>query len=142
MLRSYILSFHVISVMFWMAGMLYLPRLFVYHADADIGSELSETLKVMEKRLLRIIVNPSMIASWIFGLILLVMSPFLLKETWVIIKIVFILLMSAAHGFFSRWRKEFENDKRVRPARFYRIANEIPAVLLIPIVFLAIVKPF
>jgi len=137
---AWIKALHIIAVMAWMAGMLYLPRLFVYHADAKPGSELSETLKVMERRLLRAIINPAMIAAFVLGGLLLTVQDF--GRGWIWVKLALVLAMGALHGAFSRWRKDFAEDRNTRPARFYRIANEVPTVLLIAIVVLAVVKPF
>ncbi len=137
---AWIKALHIIAVIAWMAGMLYLPRLFVYHADAKPGSELSETLKVMERRLLRAIVNPAMIAVFVLGGLMLPMQDW--SHKWLYVKLALVLAMSALHGLFARWRKDFAADRNTRPARFYRIANEIPAVLLIAIVLLAVIKPF
>lgn len=136
----WIKALHIISVMAWMAGMLYLPRLFVYHADAKPGSELSETLKVMERRLLRAIINPAMFAAFLFGGLLLVVQDW--SQGWLHAKIVLVLVMGAIHGALSRWRRDFAADRNTRPARFYRIANEAPTVVLIAIVILVVVKPF
>ena len=132
---------HVIAVITWMAGMLYLPRLFVYHTEAKPGSESSERFKVMERRLLKGIINPSMIAVWILGLTLAWISQAYL-QTWFQIKFVLVLALSGIHGFLvARWR-DFANDRNTRSARFYRIINEVPAVLMVLIVILAVVKPF
>jgi protoporphyrinogen IX oxidase len=125
-----------------MAGMAYLPRLFVYHADAAPGSDKSETFKVMERRLLRGIVNPAMIATFFFGLLMLVLNPALLSDHWMQAKLVLIVVMAGLHGMFSRWRKDFERDENTKDARFYRIVNEAPPVLVIFIVLLAVAKPF
>jgi len=135
-------SLHIISVMAWMAGMLYLPRLFVYHCDAPPGSDKSETFKIMERRLLRAIINPAMIASFLFG-ILLLLTPGIVDWAawWVYVKLALVLAMTAVHGFFARWRKDFEFDRNTRPAKFYRIANEAPTLLMIVIVILVVVKP-
>jgi len=138
----WILAGHVIAMVAWMAGMFYLPRLFVYHAGATAGSELSETLKIMERRLLRIIINPAMGLTWVFGLIMLYANPVLLSEGWLHVKLTAVLILSALHGLFSRHRKQFLADKNVHPARYYRILNEIPTVLLILIVVMVIVRPF
>lgn len=135
-------ALHIISVIFWMAGMAYLPRLFVYHAEAEPGSEKSETFKVMERRLLRGIINPAMIATFTFGGLMLWANPTLLSQGWMHAKLFLIFVMSALHGFFARWRKDFDADRNRRPARFYRIVNEAPPVLVVFIVMLAIVKPF
>lgn len=139
----WIKALHIISVMAWMAGMLYLPRLFVYHADAVPGSVQSETFKVMERRLLRAIINPAMIASFVFG-IMLAATPGLVDWSagWIWVKLAAVIGLSAAHGYFSRWRREFAEDRNRRPAGFYRKVNEIPTVLLIVIVVMVAVKPF
>ena len=135
-------ALHMISVMAWMAGMLYLPRLFVYHCDAEMGSELSETLKVMERRLLRLIINPAMISSWVFGLTMLAASGDVLwSQPWMIIKLVCVVLMSIAHGEMAKWRKDFEADRNTRLQKFYRIANEVPTILMVVIIIMAVVQP-
>ncbi|MBX3494789.1 MAG: protoporphyrinogen oxidase HemJ [Parvibaculum sp.] len=138
----WIKALHIISVIFWMAGMAYLPRLFVYHAEAAPGSDKSETFKIMERRLLRGIVNPAMIATFVFGIAMLALNPGLLWDLWMQVKLVLILVMSGLHGAFSRWRKDFERDENRRDARFYRIVNEAPPLLVIFIVLLAVAKPF
>jgi putative membrane protein len=134
-------SLHVVAVIAWMAGMLYLPRLFIYHCDAPKGSPQSETFKIMERRLLRAILNPAMILAWILGLVMAWMNGWW-GEGWFIAKLVLVTALSAVHGLFSRWRRDFEADRNVRPARFYRIWNEVPTVLMIGIVFLVVMKPF
>jgi protoporphyrinogen IX oxidase len=140
-LYDWLKAFHVVAVIAWMAGMLYLPRLFVYHCDAEKGSKQSETFKVMEQRLLRIIINPAMVVTWVLGL-WLVWEAGWLAAHWLQAKLVLVVGMSALHGFFSRWVRDFAGDRNVRPARFYRAVNEVPTVLMIAIVILAIVKPF
>lgn len=135
-------ALHVISVIFWMAGMAYLPRLFVYHAEAAAGSDKSETFKVMERRLLRGIINPAMVATFLFGGLMLWANPTLLSTPWMHAKLTLVLVMAGLHGFFSRWRRDFEADRNRRPARFYRIVNEAPPVLVVFIVILVIVRPF
>ena len=132
---------HVISVMAWMAGLFYLPRLFVYHAEAQPGSEFSETLKVMERRLLRAIMNPAMISSWILGVILLIERD-AFDEGWVHVKLLCVVAMTVAHMFMVRWRKDFLNDNNTRSHQFYRFANEVPTVLMIVIIIMAVVEPF
>jgi putative membrane protein len=141
--RQIVTALHVISVIAWMAGMLYLPRLFVYHADTQTGSDKSETFKVMERRLLRGIINPAMIATWVFGLTL-VFTPGVVdwSRAYPWVKAAAVIAMSALHGNLSRWRKDFEADRNRRPARFYRFVNEVPTVLMILIVVMIIVKPF
>jgi putative membrane protein len=121
--------------------MLYLPRLYVYHCDAEPGSDKSETFKVMERRLLRGIMGPAMILAWIFGLVLLYLSE-AWTEGWMIAKGVLIIAMTVVHHYYALWRKDFEADRNERPAKFYRIANEVPTVLMIGIVILVIVQPF
>lgn len=139
---AWIKALHLISVIAWLAGMLYLPRLFAYHVDAEPGSRQSETFKVMERRLLRVIINPAMGLAWLFGLLLLA-TPGVVDWSagWIYVKLVSVLALSALHGFFARWRKDFEAERNHRPARFYRIANEVPTVLMIVIVIMVIVRP-
>lgn len=135
---------HVSAIIAWMAGMLYLPRLYVYHCEVPRGSAESERFKVMERRLLKQIVNPAMMAAWTFG-VLLVLTPRVIDWThdhWWHVKLASVLLLSAFHGNLVRWRRDFLEDRNTRPARFYRIANEVPTVLLLVIVFMVIVKPF
>lgn len=140
-LYDWLKALHVIAIVAWMAGMLYLPRLFVYHADAKPGSEMSETFKVMERRLLRAIINPAMTATWVLGLSMAWIGE-LWGQHWFQAKVVLVVIMSALHGFLSRWRRDFAADANRHSARFYRIVNEVPTLLLIGIVILVIVKPF
>ena len=137
----WIKAFHIISVIAWMAGMLYLPRLFVYHADAKVGSELSETLKLMERRLVRAIINPAMIASFIFGIWMLYLMPTFLEESWMQWKLFALVGLTGIHGALSRWRRFFERDANMLSSRFYRIINEVPTALLIVTVLLVVIKP-
>ena len=138
---EWIKALHVIAVISWMAGMLYLPRLFVYHCEAEIGSKQSETFKVMERRLLKAIINPAMIVTWLAGLYL-AWSGHWLSSGWLHGKLALVILLTAVHGFFSRWVKDFGSDRNLRSQKFYRIINEIPAILMAGIVILAVVKPF
>ena len=138
---AWIKAFHVIAVIAWMAGMLYLPRLFVYHCEAPAGSPQSEMLKVMERKLLRVIVNPAMIAVWGLGLALAYVTG-AYADTWLQVKFVLVVAMSGLHGFFAATVKRFARDANKRPQRFYRIINEVPMVLIIAIVILVVVKPF
>lgn len=138
----WILALHVISVIAWMAGMLYLPRLFVYHVDAPKGSQQSETFKIMEKKLLRVIINPAMGATFFFGILMLMANPTLLEAPWMHMKLASVLLLSGLHGFFAKTVKIFARDENTRPAKFYRIINEIPAALMAIIVIMVIVRPF
>ena len=134
-------SLHVISVIAWMAGLLYLPRLMVYHADSVVGSEKSETFKVMERRLLRGIATPAMIGSWVFGL----WMAWLIGawgDGWFHAKLACVLALSAYHGVLARYARVFADDRNQRPARFFRVINEVPTLFLIAIVILVIVKPF
>jgi putative membrane protein len=135
-------ALHIIAMVAWMAGMFYLPRLYAYHADAQAGSEISETFKLMENRLLRIIINPAMIATWLFGLILMFGFINLGTAGWLHAKLVLVIGLTVFHIMLARWRKDFAADRNTRSSRFYRIANEVPTLLLIIIVFLAVVKPF
>jgi protoporphyrinogen IX oxidase len=143
---EWVKAFHIITVIAWMAGMLYLPRLYVYHCDAAPGSVQSETFKVMERRLLRAIVNPAMIATWVLGLWLAWLGPDAhygwFTSGWLQVKIVLVVAMSALHGMLARWRRDFAADRNHHSAKFYRVVNEVPSVLLIAIVILAVVKPF
>ena len=132
---------HIFAVISWVAGMLYLPRLFVYHSASEPGSEQSETFKVMEGRLLRIIVNPAMVATWVLGL-WLAWTTGAYASGWFHAKLVLVVAMSGLHGMLSRWTRDFAADQNRHSQKFYRIINEVPAVLLIGIVILAVVKPF
>lgn len=142
MLYLYVKALHIIAAVSWMAGLLYLPRLFVYHADTDIGSVRAETFKVMERRLLKAIMNPAMIATFGFGIWMLYLNPSLLLEVWMHVKIVCVLAMAGCHGVFGRIRRQLENDQTPYSSKAYRIWNEVPTVLLIVIVIMAVVEPF
>ncbi len=141
-LYPWIKALHIVSVIAWMAGLLYLPRLFVYHADARIGSDAAETFKVMERRLLRGIMNPAMVATYLFG-ILLAATPGVVDwaREWIYIKLVAVAALTLIHHRLALWRRDFAADANRRPARFYRIVNEIPTALLILIVVMVVVKP-
>jgi putative membrane protein len=143
MFLAYIKAFHIIAVIAWMAGLLYLPRLFVYHAMSKTGSEQSETFKVMERRLLRYITTPAMLAAWIFGLIL-AFSPLVdwSKDGWFHAKLLLVVVLSGFNGLLAKWTKDFAADRNTRSPRFYRIVNEVPTVLMILIVILVVVRPF
>ena len=134
-------SLHIISVISWMVGLLYLPRLFVYHADAITGSVQAETFKVMERRLLKAIMTPAMIASFIFGFWMLALNLELLTEPWFHVKLVVVFLMAGVHGRFSKMRRRLENDEKPLSSKAYRIWNEVPTVLMIIIVVMAVAKP-
>jgi putative membrane protein len=142
----WILAFHIIAVIAWMAGMLYLPRLFVYHCAAETGSVQSETFKVMERRLLRGIINPAMVLTLALGLWLAWFGPDSrygwFASGWLQAKMVLVLTMLAMHGLFARWVKAFALDQNRHSARFYRIINEVPTVIMIAIVLLVVLKPF
>ncbi|WP_073627952.1 protoporphyrinogen oxidase HemJ [Pseudoxanthobacter soli] len=133
-------TLHIVSVVAWMAAMFYLPRLMVYHVAAERGSVQSETFKVMERRLLKLICNPAMISTWIFGLLLAWQGGFF-ADGWLHAKLALVLVLSGLHGFLSRCVKDFAADRNRRSARFYRIINEVPTVLLLLIVILVIFKP-
>ena len=143
MLLAYVKAFHIIAVIAWMAGILYLPRLFVYHTASKAGSEQSETFKIMERRLLRAIITPAMLAAWIFGLIL-AFSPLIdwSRDGWFHVKLVLVVILSGFTGVLARWTKDFAADRNTHSERFYRIANEVPTLLMIVIVILAVVRPF
>jgi protoporphyrinogen IX oxidase len=134
-------ALHIIGVIAWMAGMLYLPRLFVYHAAAKPGSELSETFKIMERRLLNFIMMPAMMVTWIVGIVLLLQGEWI-GAGWLHAKLVAVVIMTVLHGLFAHWVNEFRFDRNRHSHKFYRIINEIPTALLIVIVVLAAVKPF
>jgi putative membrane protein len=140
-LYPWIKAVHVMAVISWMAGMLYLPRLFVYHCEAEAGSKQSETFKVMERRLLRGIINPSMVVTWGLGLWLAYDSG-LWADHWLQLKVVFVAILSGIHGMLVRWTRDFAADRNQHTQRFYRIINEIPALLMVGIVILVVVKPF
>jgi len=136
-------SFHIISVVAWMAGLLYMPRLFVYHADAPVGSPMAETFKVMERRLLRGIMNPAMMGAYIFGLALLSIPGIVdWHAGWIYAKLTLVAGLTVFHHLLGYWRKDFAADRNRRPARFYRMVNELPTLALIAIVILVVVKPF
>ena len=137
----WIKALHIVAVISWMAGMLYLPRLFVYHADAAAGSEQSETFKVMEHRLLNFIMTPAMAVTWLAGIVLLLQGRWF-TAGWFQAKFVLVLAMTVLHAMMSQWVRYFRLDRNRHPAKVYRIVNEIPTVLMIIIVILAAVKPF
>jgi len=143
---EWIKALHIIAVIAWMAGMLYLPRLFVYHCAAETGSVQSETFKVMERRLLRAIINPAMIATWVFGLWLAWLGPDSrygwFASGWLWAKIILVLGLSAVHGLLARWMKDFAHDRNRHSQRFFRVINEVPTILMILIVLLVVLKPF
>lgn len=143
MLYLWVKALHVISIIAWMAGLLYLPRLFVYHTQAKPGSETSETLKVMERRLLRAIMNPAMIAAYVFGITMIALDLSIFRQGgWLHAKLAFVVGLTIVHMMMARWRRDFAEDRNSRPQSFYRIANEVPTVLMIGIVIFVIVKPF
>jgi putative membrane protein len=136
-------AFHIIAMVAWMAGMLYLPRLFVYHCETAPGSAESERFKTMERRLLRAIINPAMIAVWILGLTLSFLpATDAWHQGWFHVKLALVVAMSGVHGLYASWVKQFARDTNRHSARFYRVWNEVPSLLLVFIVILAVVKPF
>jgi putative membrane protein len=137
----WIKAFHIIAVIAWMAGLLYLPRLFVYHCGAEPGSMQSETFKVMERRLLKAIINPAMILTWLLGLWLVWAGGFV-SAGWLELKVLLVVLLSGLHGFFARWVRDFAADRNPRSEKFYRVINELPTLLMIGIVILVVLKPF
>jgi len=140
-MELWIKALHIIAVIAWMAGMLYLPRLFVYHADAPVDSATSETFKVMERRLLKAIINPAMVVVFLTGLYLAYLTGYW-QSPWLHVKFILALILGALHGYFARYVRLFANDSNLRPARFFRILNEAPTVLMILIVLLVVLKPF
>jgi putative membrane protein len=141
-LYDWIKALHVVSVIAWMAGMMYLPRLFVYHADAPVGSDKSETFKLMERRLYRGITTPAMIATWVFGLTMVSQGLIDWGQVWPWVKAAMVLALSGIHGFYGRLLRDFANDRNTRPAKFFRQINEIPFLIAIVIVVMVIVRPF
>lgn len=140
---EWVRALHLISVIFWMAGLLYLPRLFVYHSSAIAGGELDTTLKLQEHRLLKIIMNPAMIAAFIFGAVLIYMRRDAFDgQIWLYLKLALVFLLIGYHGFLSKTRKLFESDQRPKSEKFFRMINEIPAIVTIGIVLLAVIEPF
>lgn len=135
-------AIHLIAVISWMAGLFYLPRLFVYHTASRIKSEQSETFKIMERKLLRVIMNPAMIITWIIGALMLWANDILLEQGWMHAKLTGVVLITGFHHALIKWRKELERDERKHSENFFRIANEIPTLLLIFIVIMVIVRPF
>jgi len=140
----YLKSFHVIAAFAWMAGLFYLPRLYIYHAQVGVGTPQSETFKVMERRLLKAIMNPAMIVTVGFGLWLAFVTDYIdwRHAPWLHLKIALVVGLLVIHGFLAKWRKDFEDDRIPHSTRFFRIINEVPTLLLIGIVLLVIVKPF
>jgi putative membrane protein len=141
MLYLWIKALHLIAVISWMAGMLYLPRLFVYHAAAAPGSETSETFKVMERRLYKFIMAPAMIVTWLAGLVLVLQGGWL-GAGWFHAKLALVIVMTVMHGLLGHWANDFAFDRNRHSQKFFRIANEVPTLLLIAIVILVTVKPF
>jgi putative membrane protein len=139
---EWIKALHVIAVIAWMAGMLYLPRLYVYHAAAKTGSAQSETFKIMERRLLRRIINPAMLATYFFGIWMLIRNPGLLHQHFMQVKLAMVLLMQIVHALLARYRRHFAEDRNIHSARFYRILNEVPALLIVVIIIMIIVRPW
>jgi putative membrane protein len=138
---AWIKAFHIIALIAWMAGMLYLPRLFVYHCLAEPGSKQSETFKLMERRLLTAITTPAMVVTWLLGL-WLAWSGGWYASAWLQAKVVLAVALTALHGFFVRWTRDFAADRNRYSQKFYRIINEVPTVLMIAIVLLVVLKPF
>lgn len=135
-------AFHLIAVMSWMAGLLYLPRLYVYHAMVEPGSARAETFALMERRLLKAIMNPAMIITFALGVWMVLLVPELLQEGWFHAKILLVLAMAGVHGKFAVMRKNFERGANIRSDKYYRVWNEVPTVLMIAIVILVVVQPF
>lgn len=141
MMELIVKAFHVVAVISWMAGLLYLPRLFVYHAGVPVGSETAKLLGVMEARLYRFIMRPALIAVWLSGL-WLAWQSFAFRGGWLHVKLLLVLVMTAHHGLQGRWLRAFAEGKMDKSSRFFRIQNEVPTLLMIGIVILVIIKPF
>jgi putative membrane protein len=141
MLYEILKALHIVAVIAWMAGLLYLPRLFVYHADTEKGSQQSETFKTMERRLYRGIMEPAMGMVWLFGLALVWKGEWWLAGWWHA-KMLLVIALTVVHQLYNRWRKDFEADRNTKPARYFRWWNEVPTLLMICIVFLVVLKPF
>lgn len=137
---EWIKAAHIIAVIAWMAGMLYLPRLFVYHCEAEPSSKQSETFKIMERRLLKAIINPAMVVTWLAGLYL-AWAGHWFSAGWLHAKLFLVLVLSGVHGVFVRWVKNFAADRNQYSQKFYRFINEVPTLLMIGIVILVVVKP-
>ena len=139
----WIKALHIISVIAWMAGLLYLPRLFVYHVDAAVGSELSETLKIMERRLLKLIMNPAMIFSFLFGTVLLLdLNRDVWQDSWLYYKLILVFCLLSTHIAMAKWQRNFVNNKNTQSKNFFRFLNEVPTILMIGIVILVTLRPF
>jgi putative membrane protein len=138
----WIKALHVVAVIAWMAGQLYLPRLFVYHAQAEVGSPTSETFKVMEAKLYRFIMTPAMVVAWVCGLSMIALDPSLLASGWLYVKLLFVVALTVIHFLMNRWRGDFARDANRRSQKFFRIANELPTLAMIVIVIMVIVRPF
>jgi putative membrane protein len=141
MLYLWLKALHIMSVIAWMAALFYLPRLFVYHAETETGTQQSETFKIMERRLLKAIMTPAMIASWVFGLWVAYEGGFF-RDGWFHAKLALVLVMSGYHGYLARCVRAFADDRNTRSHRHYRIVNEVPTVLMVVIVILVVIKPF
>ena len=139
MIFNILKTIHIFSVIAWMAGLLYLPRIFMYHADEKISKDTSETFKVMERKLFKIIMTPAFIFTWLSGLSML---HYLGVDNWLLLKIFFVILLTIYHFFCWKWLKNFENDNNKKKTKFFRFTNEIPAVFLIVIIILVVFKPF
>ena len=135
-------ALHILSVISWMVGLLYLPRLFVYHSQAQVGSVQAETFKVMERKLLKVIMTPAMIASFIFGVWMIALNHSIIFENWFQLKFIAVLAMAGCHGKFSQMQRKLEDDFRPLSSKTYRVWNEVPTVLMIIIIFMAVLKPF
>jgi len=139
----WIKAFHIISVIAWMAGLLYLPRLFVYHTECDVGSQQSETFKTMERRLFRVIMNPAMILSLGFGIVLLLnLDNSVWSEVWIYVKLVCVVGLLGSHMMMGAWRRAFADNRNSRPQSFYRTMNEVPTFLMVAVVIFVVVRPF
>jgi putative membrane protein len=142
MMYLWIKALHILAIISWMAGLLYLPRLYVYHAMVETGSARDMTFQLMERRLLKAIMNPAMIASFLFGFWMVLLNPDLLSQGWFHIKLASVLLLAGVHGKFAVMRKAFAEGRANRSDRYYRVWNEVPTVLMIIIVIMVVIQPF
>jgi putative membrane protein len=135
-------ALHVIAVISWMAGMLYLPRLFVYHTETEKGSTEEARFRMMELRLYRFIMTPAMLATWVFGIAMIAQNPGYMTQGWLHVKLLLVLILTGVHGYFGKLRRDFAEDRNTHGVRFYKVINEMPTLLMVGIVILAVVKPF
>ncbi|MBI2502426.1 MAG: protoporphyrinogen oxidase HemJ [Candidatus Latescibacteria bacterium] len=138
----YLVTIHLIAVILWLVGMLYLPRIFVYHAQVQPGSEADGKFREMERGLMVVVLNPAMIVSFITGILLIVAMPVYMQQGWMHTKLLLVVMMGGLHGMMSKYRKDFDKGQNTRGEGFFRTLNKIPGILMVLIVWLVIMKPF